>query len=67
MQDGAVLSEVDADQVQSMLDDGTASGGMRAKLQAAMVAANAGVPRVRIGDINAIANSSLGTFVRGVS
>lgn len=67
MQNGTVLSEVDSDRVQSMLDDGSATGGMRAKLQAAMVAANAGVARVRIGSINAIANSSLGTFVRGVS
>jgi acetylglutamate kinase len=50
-----------------MLDDGSATGGMRAKLQAAVLAANAGVPRVRIGNINAIADSNLGTFVRGMS
>lgn len=67
MLDGVVLSEVDADRAQRMLDDGTASGGMRAKLQAAVLAANAGVPRVRIGDISAITNSQQGTFVRGVS
>jgi acetylglutamate kinase len=67
MQNGVVLRELDADQAQGMLDDGSATGGMRAKLQAAVLAANAGVPRVRIGDINAITNSQLGTFVRGVS
>jgi acetylglutamate kinase len=67
MQDGVVLSEIDADQVQAMLDAGSATGGMRAKLQAAVLAANAGVSRVRIGAINAIADNNLGTFVRGVS
>lgn len=67
MQDGAVIGEVDAARAQRMLDDGSASGGMRAKLQAAVMAANAGVPRVRIGNISAITNSNLGTFVRGVA
>ena len=67
MQDGVVLSEVDAEGAQKMLDNGSATGGMRAKLQAAVLAANAGVPRVRIGGINAIADSTLGTFVRGMS
>lgn len=67
MQDGVVLDEMDADRAQAMLDDGSASGGMRAKLQAAVVAANAGVARVRIGNINAITDSTLGTFLRGVS
>lgn len=67
MENGVVLSGIDADKAQGMLDDGTATGGMRAKLQAAVLAANAGVPRVRIGDINAITDSHLGTFVKGVS
>lgn len=67
MQDGAMLEEVDAKTAQRMLDDGSASGGMRAKLQAAVLAANAGVARVRIGDIHAITDSNLGTFVRGIS
>jgi acetylglutamate kinase len=67
MQDGIALEQVDAARVQDMLDDGSATGGMRAKLRAALLAASAGVPRVRIGSINAITNSSLGTFVRGVS
>lgn len=67
MQDGAVIGDVDAARAQRMLDDGSASGGMRAKLQAAVMAANAGVPRVRIGNISAITNSNLGTFVRGVA
>lgn len=67
MQDGAVVEEVDAVRAQQMLDDGSASGGMRAKLQAAVLAANAGVPRVRIADLRAIADPNRGTFIRGVS
>jgi acetylglutamate kinase len=50
-----------------MLDNDIATGGMRAKLQAAVLAANAGVNRVRIGNIDAIADATLGTFVRGAS
>jgi len=67
MQDGAVVDNVDAAAAQRMLDDGSATGGMRAKLEAAVHAANAGVPRVRIGDIHAIADSNRGTFIRGAS
>jgi acetylglutamate kinase len=67
IRDGAVVGELDADAAQRMLDDGSASNGMRAKLEAAMVAANAGVPRVRIGDMHAIADSNRGTFIRGAS
>ena len=67
LQDGKVVGQLDSTHAQQMLDDGTAAGGMRAKLQAATRAANAGVSRVRIGGIAAIADSTLGTFVKGVS
>jgi acetylglutamate kinase len=67
LRDGVVVEELDAAAVQRMLDDGSAANGMRAKLDAALLAANAGVPRVRIGDIHAIADSNRGTFIRGVS
>jgi acetylglutamate kinase len=67
MQGDTVVAEMDAAGAQRMLDDGSASGGMRAKLQAAVLAANAGVPRVRIGDLRAIADSSCGTFIRGAA
>jgi acetylglutamate kinase len=67
MRNGAIVAELNADAAQGMLDDGSASAGMRAKLQAAVLAANAGVPRVRIGDIHAIADSNSGTFIRGAS
>jgi acetylglutamate kinase len=40
--DGAVLGRLDALQAEEMLDDGSASAGMRPKLRAALVAARAG-------------------------
>lgn len=67
MQNGTIVGEVDGAGAQRMLDDGSASGGMRAKLQAAVHAANAGVRRVRIGNLRAIENSKCGTFIRGDS
>jgi len=67
LRDGVVVGELDANAAQGMLNDGSASAGMRAKLQAAVVAANAGVPRVRIGGIDAITDSNCGTFIRGAS
>ncbi len=67
MRNGAVVNELDADGARQMLDDGSASAGMRAKLEAAILAASRGVPRVRIGDIQTIADSNRGTFIRGAS
>lgn len=67
MRDGEVIGEVDAAAAQRMLDDGSATGGMRAKLQAAVLAANGGVARVRIGDLRAIGDATAGTFIRGTS
>jgi acetylglutamate kinase len=67
MSDGVVVPELDAASAQQLLDNETATGGMRAKLQAAVLAANAGVSRVRIGNIDAITDPTLGTLVRGVA
>jgi hypothetical protein len=36
---------------------------MRAKLQAALAALDAGIPRVRISDLAAIADPNLGTVI----
>lgn len=47
--DGRVLDRLDPDLAQRMLDDGSASSGMRPKLRAALVAARAGC-EVRIVD-----------------
>jgi acetylglutamate kinase len=43
--------------------DGIASGGMAAKLQAAVAALNGGVERVRIGDVGALADAERGTVL----
>ena len=46
-----------------LIDDGTARGGMAAKLQAALSALDGGVHRVRISDIAAIADATRGTVL----
>jgi acetylglutamate kinase len=67
MRDGVVLPRLDASQAQALLDDGTAQGGMRAKLQAALSALDGGVDQVRISDIAAIADGARGTVVTRTS
>ncbi|HKW46022.1 MAG TPA: acetylglutamate kinase [Gemmatimonadaceae bacterium] len=63
MSDGAVISRLHAPIARSLIAAGTAAGGMRAKLEAALWAIDGGVERVRIGDIAAISDSSRGTWV----
>ena len=54
MRDGSVLERLDAGDVEQMLDDGSASAGMRPKLRAALVAARSGCD-VRIVDGRSVA------------
>ena len=63
MCDGRVLPALTPEQARGLLSEGTASGGMRAKLQAAASAVEGGVPRVRISDIGAIVDLTRGTVV----
>ena len=58
-----VLGPEDA---QRLVDDGTARGGMAAKLQAALSALDGGVQRVRISDIAAITDPHRGTVLTRV-
>jgi acetylglutamate kinase len=60
------VSTLGPDDVQRLIDDGTARGGMAAKLQAALSALEGGVQRVRISDIAAIANTDRGTILTRV-
>ncbi|HKH92480.1 MAG TPA: acetylglutamate kinase [Gemmatimonadaceae bacterium] len=60
------VSALGPDDVQRLIDDGTARGGMAAKLQAALSALEGGVQRVRISDIAAIANTDRGTVLTRV-
>lgn len=59
--DGDVVASLDAEAVDDAIGRGVATAGMAAKLQAAAVALSGGVERVRIGDIDAILEPSLGT------
>ena len=54
MSDGAVIPRLHARRRARADRDGTAAGGMRAKLEAALSALDGGVERVRISDIAAI-------------
>jgi acetylglutamate kinase len=58
---GAVLSALDADGAATLIAAGTAAGGMAAKLEAALRALDAGVPRVRIGGVGVLTDQSSGT------
>jgi acetylglutamate kinase len=61
--DGLVIPLLSADAARALLDDGTASGGMRAKLEAGLSALAGGVARVRISDIAAIGDPGRGTVM----
>jgi acetylglutamate kinase len=60
------LPALGPDEAQRLIDDGTARGGMAAKLQAALAALDGGVQRVRISDIAAIADPHRGTVLTRV-
>lgn len=60
---GATLPWITPEDVRALIADGTAAGGMAAKLDAAAAALDGGVPRVRIGNIDAIANRDRGTVI----
>jgi acetylglutamate kinase len=64
--DGKVIPELTTDEVRQLLADGTAAGGMRAKLQAGLRAIEGGVPGVRISDLSAISDRGRGTILRRI-
>ncbi len=61
--DGATLERLSPDGARRLIEDGTAAGGMGAKLQAALSALEGGVGRVRISDIAAIEQLDRGTVL----
>lgn len=63
---GTAVARLDAEAAQQLVDDGTAAGGMAAKLQAALAALEGGVARVRISDIAAIGTIDRGTVLTRV-
>jgi acetylglutamate kinase len=61
--DGALapIGRLTAAEARTLLASGVAAGGMAAKVEAALAALAAGVRRVRIGDVGAIADAGSGT------
>lgn len=64
MRDGRVIPCLTPADARQLLTDGTAAGGMRAKLQAALAAIDGGVARVRISDVAGIADPERGTSLQ---
>ncbi|MDQ6634951.1 MAG: acetylglutamate kinase [Gemmatimonadota bacterium] len=56
-----LLASLDVDEAAAMIASGAATGGMAAKLEAAMRALSSGVSRVRIGDLDMLAERARGT------
>ena len=63
---GECISRLDMDEAHRLVNDGTAGGGMAAKLQAGLAALEGGVARVRISDIAAIGHADRGTLLTRV-
>jgi acetylglutamate kinase len=59
--DGAPVGTLDAADAEDAIASGAASGGMAAKLRAALAALAAGVARVRIGDVSSVCDGTRGT------
>ena len=66
MSDGCVIPEMTVDGARRLIENGTASKGMRAKLEAAIAAVNGGVARVRISDLNALTDDARGTCLSAI-
>jgi acetylglutamate kinase len=64
---GAVVPTLDAAAARALVDSGVAAGGMAAKLDAALAALDAGVPRARIGGLDALRDAASGTLVSRAS
>jgi acetylglutamate kinase len=60
---GTTATTLSPDDARQLIDDGTAAGGMGAKLEAALAALAGGVARVRISDIAAIERIDRGTVL----
>jgi acetylglutamate kinase len=61
--EGAAIPALDLIEAAALVADGTAAGGMAAKLDAARDALLAGVDRVRVGDLAALGDKTSGTTI----
>ena len=66
LRNGDVIAELTPDSAKQLIAEGTAAGGMQAKLQAGLAAIAGGVPCVRISDIAAITDPRRGTMLRAI-
>jgi acetylglutamate kinase len=64
--DGKIVSNLTPDGARQLVADGTAAGGMQAKLQAGLSAIAGGVTCVRISDIAAITDPARGTKLQAI-
>ena len=60
---GAIIPALTVDVARDLIENGTAAGGMAAKLESAQTALLAGVERVRICDLTGLVDSERGTFI----
>jgi acetylglutamate kinase len=60
---GRLIEELDVEEARALVAEGVAAGGMAAKLEAAHAALVGGVHTVRISDLDALDDSSRGTFI----
>ena len=63
MEEGRTLAQLGRAAIDDLIARGVAQGGMRAKLEAALVTLGAGVQRVRITDIVGITDPTAGTAI----
>ena len=64
LRDGVAIRHLTPAAAAALTADGTVTGGMRAKLDAALTALAAGVPRVRISDLSGIGDLTRGTVLQ---
>lgn len=64
---GAQAAELDQSSARELIASGTAAGGMAAKLEAAVIAIEGGVSRVRIGGIEMLSEPTAGTLIRSAT
>jgi acetylglutamate kinase len=62
-ENGDAIASLSCDAARELVANGTAGGGMAAKLESAEAALSAGVARVRIGDLAALGDETRGTFI----
>jgi acetylglutamate kinase len=60
---GEVLQAISLESARDLIENGTAAGGMAAKLESAHAALLAGVDRVRICDLAGLVDDGRGTFI----